>query len=93
LPAAPTKEPALSSPGDSIADAIKQERLDQAEEESSAVGQVHRGRPADGRDGKMIAVMEGSFAELATAVSERFEIPQRNVLHLLRSEFRKVTGR
>ena len=28
--------------------------------------------------------------ELATAVSARFEIPQRDVLHLLRSEFRKV---
>ena len=39
---------------------------------------------------KMMAVMEGSLAELATAVSARFEIPQRDVLHLLRSEFRKV---
>jgi hypothetical protein len=32
----------------------------------------------------------GSLAELATAVSARFELPQRDVLHLLRSEFRKV---
>jgi hypothetical protein len=39
---------------------------------------------------KMMAIMEGSLAELATAVSARFEIPQRDVLHLLRSEFRKV---
>jgi hypothetical protein len=39
---------------------------------------------------RMMAVMEGSLAELATAVSARFEIPQRDVLHLLRSEFRKV---
>ena len=31
---------------------------------------------------KMMAVMEGSLPELATAVSARFEIPQRDVLHL-----------
>jgi hypothetical protein len=41
---------------------------------------------------KMMAVMEGSLAELATAVSAKFEIPQRDVLPLLRSEFRKVSG-
>jgi len=34
--------------------------------------------------------VEGSLAELVTAVSARFEIPQRDVLHLLRPEFRKV---
>jgi hypothetical protein len=39
---------------------------------------------------QMMAVMEGSLPELATAVVAKFEIPQRDVLHLLRAEFRKV---
>ena len=100
LPAAPAREPA--SPGDPIADAIKQERLDQlrranrreAEEEAARSGKYTDAAEASRQMGviatKMMAVMEGSLAELATAVSARFEIPQRDVLHLLRSEFRKV---
>jgi hypothetical protein len=99
LPAAP-REPA--PPGDPIADAIKQERLDQlrranrreAEEEAARSGKYTDAAEAVRQMGviatKMMAVMEGSLAELATAISARFEIPQRDVLHLLRSEFRKV---
>jgi hypothetical protein len=97
-----TREPAPSPPGDPIADAIKQERLDQlrranrreAEEEAARSGKYTDAAEAARQMGviatKMMAVMEGSLAELATAVSARFEIPQRDVLHLLRSEFRKV---
>ena len=99
---APAKEPAPSPAGDPIADAIKQERLDQlrranrreAEEEAARSGKYTDAAEAARQMGviatKMMAVMEGSLAELATAVSARFEIPQRDVLHLLRSEFRKV---
>ena len=89
-------------PGDPIAEAIKQERLDQlrranrreAEEEAARSGKYTDAAEAARQMGviatKMMAVMEGSLAELATAVSARFEIPQRDVLHLLRWEFRKV---
>ena len=99
---APAKEPAPSPAGDPIADAIKQERLDQlrranrreAEEEAARSGKYTDAAEAARQMGviatKMMAVMEGSLAELATAVSARFEVPQRDVLHLLRSEFRKV---
>ena len=99
---APAKEPAPSPAGDPIADAIKQERLDQlrranrreAEEEAARSGKYTDAAEAARQMGviatKMMAVMEGSLAEFATAVSARFEIPQRDVLHLLRSEFRKV---
>jgi len=101
-PTAPAREPAPSPPGDPIADAIKQERLDQlrranrreAEEEAARSGKYTDAAEAARQMGviatKMMAVMEGSLAELATAVSARFEIPQRDVLHLLRPEFRKV---
>jgi hypothetical protein len=101
-PAAPTREPAPSALGDPIADAIKQERLDQlrranrreAEEEAARSGKYTDAAEAARQMGviatRMMAVMEGSLAELATAVSAKFEIPQRDVLHLLRSEFRKV---
>jgi len=99
---APNREAAPSPPNDPIAEAIKQERLDQlrranrreAEEEAARSGRFTDAADAARQMGtlatKMMAVMEGSLPELATAVSARFEIPQRDVLHLLRSEFRKV---
>ena len=102
LPAAMASEPAPSPSGDPLADAIKQERLDQlrrdnrreAEEEAARSGKYTDATEAARQMGviatQMMAVMEGSLAELATAVSARFEVPQRDVLHLLRSEFRKV---
>ena len=102
MPAAPPREPAPSPPGDPIVDAIKQEGLDQlrranrreAEEEAARSGKYTDAAEAAQQMGviatKMMAVMAGSLAELATAVSAKFEMPQRDVLHLLRSEFRKV---
>jgi len=106
LPLAPASSAApltsASPASDPIADAIKQERLDQlrrtnrreAEEEAARSGRFTDAAEAARQMGtlatKMMSVMEGSLAELATAVSARFEIPQRDVLHLLRSEFRKV---
>lgn len=37
--------------------------------------------------GSMLNVFEGGLADIASAISARFEIPQRDVLHLLRTEF------
>jgi len=102
LPAPAIREPASSPPGDPIADAIKQERLDQlrranrreAEEEAARSGKYTDAAEAARQMGviatKMMAVMEESLGELATTVSAKFEIPQRDMLHLLRAEFRKV---
>lgn len=101
---APTPGPAAAPPpaSDPIADAIKSEKLDQirranrrqAEEEAARSGRFTDAAEASRQMGalatKMMAVMEGSLAELSTAVAARFEVPQRDVLHLLRSEFRKV---
>lgn len=41
----------------------------------------------------MLNVFEGAMPDLATAVAARFEIPQRDVLHLLRSELRTIRAR
>jgi hypothetical protein len=99
---APHREAAPSPPSDPIADAIKQQRLDQlrranrreAEDEAARSGRFTDAADAARQMGtlatKMMAIMDGSLPELATAVSARFEVPQRDVLHLLRSEFRKV---
>ena len=38
----------------------------------------------------MITGVEGGLSEIASAFAARFKVPQRDALHLLRGEFRKV---
>ncbi len=38
----------------------------------------------------LVNVFEGALTDIAQAVAAKFEVPQRDVLHLLRGEFRKV---
>jgi hypothetical protein len=38
----------------------------------------------------MLQMFEGSLAEIASAVSAEFKMPQRDVLHLMRKKFREV---
>ena len=38
----------------------------------------------------MLQIFEGSLPDLGAAISAQFDIPQRDVLHLLRAEFKKV---
>lgn len=40
-----------------------------------------------GMAGGMLTVFEGALSDLATSISAKFELPQRDVLHLLRQEF------
>lgn len=70
-----------------------QRRNRKAAEEEEA----RRGRFVDAADsrqqmtrlaGAMMSSFEGSLASLATAVSSKFGVPQRDVLHLLKAEFR-----
>lgn len=99
LPAAAAASAPVADP---IAEAIKQQRLDQlrranrqkAEEEAARSGKYIETADAVRQLGsvasQLMSVVEGSLTELATAISAKFEIPQRDVLHLLRAEFRKV---
>ena len=38
----------------------------------------------------MMRTFEGALPDLATAIAAKFEVPQRDVVHLLKQEFRKV---
>ena len=40
--------------------------------------------------GLMLQIFEGSLTDIAAAMASKFDLPQRDVLHLLRAEFRKV---
>jgi hypothetical protein len=88
--------------GDPIADQIKLQKLEQiryanrraAEEELARQGLYVRADQTSAAMAKLGAgllnVFEGAMGDLAQAVAAKFELPQRDVLHLLRTEFRAV---
>jgi hypothetical protein len=92
LPAAPTPDP--------IEAALKRAKLEQAEranreaamKEAAATG---RYVPADDMRRELgralreqVIIFEGMLTEFANAIASRCQIPQRDVLHVLRNEFR-----
>uniref|UniRef100_UPI003BAA13C9 hypothetical protein n=1 Tax=Stappia sp. TaxID=1870903 RepID=UPI003BAA13C9 len=88
--------------GPSIEEQIKRERLRSvqfanrkaAEEEEARKGRLMETDAAQakmtGLVSQTLQAFEGGLADMATAIGERFELPQRDVLHLLKGEFRKV---
>lgn len=94
--------PVLPTPGNSFEERLKAEKLAEMEmrnrkareEERERRGQYTRtddvrvalGQVANG----MLNVFEGALSDFALAVAAKFEVPQRDVLHLLRAEFRTV---
>lgn len=96
---APTLPP---TPGTGIEDRIKVAKLQEIEfrnREAAAKELAGRGyyvRADEMRGvlgqvaGGMQTVFEGALADFATAVAGQFEVPQRDVLHLLRAEYRAV---
>lgn len=93
------------APTDTVEEQIKLERLAEyrarnrklAEEEAARAGRyvdaesvkLQLGRVA----GQMMTIFEGALPELATAAAAHFKLPQRDVLHLLRTEFVAIRGR
>jgi hypothetical protein len=87
---------------DPVEEQIKRERLEQlqranrraAEEEQARAGRLTNAEVAAAQMAKVAAsvvtVYEGALPAVATALSAQFNIPQRDALHLLRAEFRKV---
>ena len=104
LPASPlATTPTLPpTPGSGIEDRIKAAKLqeiefrnrDAAAKELAARGYYVRADETRAMLGQVAAgmqnVFEGALADFATAVAAKFEVPQRDVLHLLRAEFRAV---
>lgn len=88
-------------PRDSIEERIKQQRLEQIEranrndrrEEAQRAGRLVEAAlvsQATGREiTKLVASFEGKLSDFATAIAGQFKLSQRDVLHLLRAEFRK----
>jgi hypothetical protein len=98
-PPAPDKP---SAPADPVAEQIKRERLLQiqhanrkaAEEALERAGQYVRADQVGAAMGKLgaalINVFEGGLGDLAQSIAAKFALPPRDVLHLLRSEFRSI---
>jgi hypothetical protein len=90
---------------DPIEEQIKRERLEslqrdnrkKAEDEAARAGRYVLSHGAAVQMGKIAATMlelfEGSLSDLASAMAAKFQIPQRDVLHLLRGEFREIRSR
>jgi hypothetical protein len=87
---------------DPVEEQIKREKLEQlqranrkaAEDEAARAGRFTDAAEATRRMGALVAqtlaVIEGALPEIATAFGAKFQVPQRDALHLLRAEFRKV---
>lgn len=103
--AAAPSPPAYTPPADPTEERIKQAKLAEiefrnrkaAEAEAERQGRYTETVSARREMGKiaseMLKIFEGSLTDLATAIGARFEVPQRDVLHLMRTEFRAVRQR
>ncbi len=100
--AQPTAVPPAKPKVDTVEDQIKRAKLEQqlrtnriqASEEALRQGMLVAADDAREQMTRvasmMLQIFEGSLPDLGAAISAQFDIPQRDVLHLLRSEFKKV---
>ncbi|TDE34138.1 hypothetical protein [Antarcticimicrobium sediminis] len=100
IPAA-SSEPIAPKP-DTVEDQLKRAKLEeqlrrnriQASDEALRQGMLMSAD--DARDqmarisGMMLQIFEGALPDFAAAMAAKFDVPQRDVLHLLRAEFKKV---
>ncbi|RFB95214.1 hypothetical protein B5K11_09685 [Rhizobium leguminosarum bv. trifolii] len=64
-----------------IADAQARGQLIETDQARSEMGRIAAG---------MLQVFEGGLTDLASAIAAEFKVPQRDVLHLLRKQFRQI---
>lgn len=88
--------------GESVEDKIKAQKLEQVryqnrklqEEERARTGVYMRSDLAQAEiaraGGLVLKVVEGGLNDMATAVAAQFDIPQRDVLHVLKMEIRNI---
>ena len=100
--ASPAPEIEIPPASSSVTDQIALQRLEQLQranrqgmrEEAVANGRLvdaAEARQVAGREtARLLTRLEGSLADFATAVAAQFKLPQRDVLHTLRQEMRKV---
>jgi hypothetical protein len=92
----------VGPPADPIEEQLKREKLEQlqrlnrkaAREEAEKVGKLTDSDLARQQMGRIAAqvvtIFEGSAAEVANTIAATFNLPPRDVVHLVRGEFRKV---
>lgn len=90
---------------DPIEEKIKRERLEglqrenrkRAEDEAARAGLYTRTEITVEQMGRIasttLTVIEGGLSEIASVLASKFQIPQRDALHVLRSEFRTIRTR
>jgi hypothetical protein len=101
-PAGYPKDPPDTPPAPNIDMKLKLAKLEQAERanrNAAIEDEKERGRftetseatKAMGRiASSMLDIFEGGLTDMATAISAAFKLPERDVKHLIRQEFRKV---
>ncbi len=108
-PGPPQRSPAAWPPpedtGPTVEDQLKQEKLLQAritsrkatEEEEKRKGRFTETAAVKAEmnqmAGKLLDIFEGSLPDFANAVAGKFKVPSRDVLHLLRGEFREIRAK
>jgi hypothetical protein len=102
---ASSKPAPIVLPVDPTAERIQRERLEQERiktermkrEEAVAEGRYMPSQAAREEMGRVassvIRIVEGGLADMATAISARFALPQRDVMHELQKAFREVRSR
>jgi len=92
----------VGPPADPIEEQLKREKLEQlqrlnrkaAREEAEKVGRLTDSDLARQQMGRIatqvVTIFEGSAAEIANTIAATFNLPPRDVVHLVRGEFRKV---
>ena len=95
-------DPHVSPAGATIEDRIKHEKLEALKRanRAKAIEEAERaGRFVDANDAaiemrriaaQLMSVFEGGLPDIAAAIAANWQLPQRDVLHLMRSEFRAV---
>ena len=100
----PEQLPESSSPPhkDSVEDQLKRAKLQAQQFQNRRLAEdeaLRRGilmSSDDAREqmtriaGMMMQIFEGALPEIATAIAGKFQVPHRDVLHLIRTEFTKV---
>ncbi|MEY9578680.1 type IV secretory pathway VirB10-like protein [Bradyrhizobium diazoefficiens] len=103
-PVAPAPAPAAGG-ASALDEQFKRERLEglqrenrkRAEEEAARSGRFVDSQAARAEMTKIasrvVAIIDGALPEIASVLAAKFALPQRDVLHLLRAEFRNVRQR
>jgi predicted transcriptional regulator len=101
-PASTEPSEKMPPPVDPVEEQIKRERLETlqrqnrrlAEEEKIRAGLYVRADDVEtqiGRvAGRMKTIFDAALADIATAIAARFKLPQRDVLHLARAQWRSI---